>query len=309
MKRAVLPLWISMSISAALLYGCRPDEARTARLLPTVQTLHGLQQLEVERMGVAMGRLWHTVATLGNDASDTLLTVQARSLHDATLQALARVDQLEAQLVREAGGLDPQTKSLLRPGDYAPLRRWQNAHFKRSPLIEMLRRLTRQAGSLRHPTAENPAGPMHPAGEIVRLLSDGEIPVVTGLALLASLRIEMARHSTEAIRSAHQTFWEHSHPATGLIGIVRQSPERVREGDTCTVEVQATEYATFTGEAQPAMYANGERVPVQNGVGKVRFIAGRPAGKRTWEGKVMMPTPSGRDSTFEVRETYYVLPE
>lgn len=53
------------------------------------------------------------------------------------------------------------------------------------------------------------------------------------------------------------------------------------------------------------MYSNGIEIPVEDGVGTLRFTPNR-LGKQTWEGKISLNI-KGRDTTFKVLKTFEVV--
>ena len=306
MKKAVLSLWVGIGVPTVFFSGCRQHDGDKDRLLHTGQTLMGFQKTETERLGQSLDYLRRIVSEQGNRPSDSLLVVRAGTFRAAALQLLDRIDTLEARLVSEASGRDRRTKALLHPGDYPSVRKWQARHYRQDTLAAYLDGLTVQAAALAPGTAKDTPEFMRHAGQTLQLLADGKISAGAGVALLTALQIEIARFGAEAIQGISQPLQRRYTLATKLRPIVRQSPSHVREGDTCTVEVHLVEYVTAYGEKPLLMYANGEPVPVQNGTGKVSFIAQPPAGKRTWKGGIYFHTPSGYDTTFSVREVYHV---
>ena len=309
MKKAVLFLWIGVSVSTVFFSGCQQDEAGTDHLLHAGQTLLSLQKAETERLSRSLDYLQDIVRKQGNRPADSLLVVQASALRDAALQILSRIDTLEARLVSEAGGRDSRTKVMLHPGDYESVRKWQARHYKQNTLTRHLNGLAGRTAALAPGTTKDTTAFMRQGAQTLQLLADGKISAGAGVALLTALRLEIARFSSEAVQRISHRLQQRYALATSLRPIVRQSPGRVREGDTCTVEVHLAEHLTFTGKKQPVMYVDGKSISVEGGIGKVSFIARPPLGKRTWKGKVHCLTPWGRDALYNVQEAYYVVRE
>ena len=309
MNKAVLLLWVGVSVPTVFFSGCRQPSEDKDHLRHTGQTLMGFQKAETERLGQSLDYLRRMVSEQGSSPSDSLLVVRAGTFRAAALQLLDRIDTLEARLVSEAGGRDRRTEALLHPGDYPSLRKWQARHYWQDTLAAYLDGLTVQAAALAPGTTKDTPEFTRHAGQMLQLLADGKLSAGAGVALLTALQIEIAGFGAEAIEGVSQTLQRRYTLATKLRPIVRQSPRYVQEGDTCTVEVHLVEYLTFAGKKQPGMYASGKSIPVEGGIGKVSFIARPPLGKRIWEGKIECFTPWGRDASYNVQEVYHVVPE
>jgi|GEM_PF-3389669 len=309
MKRVVLFLWIGVCVSTVFFSGCRQHGTDTDHLLHTVQTLLNLQKAETERLSRSLGYLQDVVHKQGNRPADSLLIVKAGALRAAALQILSRIDTLEERLVSEGGGQNSRTKAMLHPGDYQSVRKWQARYYKQDILTRDLNGLAWRTAALAPGTMKDTTAFMRRAEQTLQLLANGKISAGAGVALLTALRIDIARFSAEAVQSISHRLQQRYALAANLRSIVRQSPGRVREGDTCTVEVHLAEYLTFAGQKQPVMYVDGKSISVEGGIGKVSFIARPPLGKRTWKGKVQCLTPWGREALYDVQEVYYVVPE
>ncbi len=70
--------------------------------------------------------------------------------------------------------------------------------------------------------------------------------------------------------------------------------------------------AAFSSAIKPQMKFAGKDIPVENGIGSIKFKATpgtydkEGLAKKTWKGEITLPKPTGGDTTFVVEEEYFV---
>lgn len=127
--------------------------------------------------------------------------------------------------------------------------------------------------------------------------------------LLAALQVETARYTKVLLSAVTRQLEGRSPVRLRLIPMVRAPRRNVREGAPYRVEVFPLEIFIPSPEWQLSMYANGKPVPLEDGVGKVRFKAEGPPGRKMWEGKLTIRRADARDTSFYDQSSYVALPQ
>ncbi len=307
MKKSFLFLSILVLCNAFALSGCRQEEAAVDRMLLTLKTLQSTGQDQTDQLSRSLDYLQYSISQKSYRSVDTILLRRAQALHAATLKLAAHLQRREGQLVADAQGPDLKTKLLQRMGDLDSWQKEEQKRYYQDSLPGLVKGLSEQISALVPQAIPDSTTLLDRTRHTIELLSRGAISGAIAMTLLTSLRVECLLAGNQALGLAGKIMKQNADYVLRPLCIVWQSPYQVREGDTCRLEFLPMEYASFTGNDQPLMYANGKRVPVENGIGKVRFTARQPAGKKTWEGKITLSTPSGRDTSFYCRQDYWIV--
>ncbi len=201
-----------------------------------------------------------------------------------------------------------------RPADSALLVRAQNLLRQASEMIpgltldtlpQRLHQLDRLASLLGKAT---PYTRTKRISRYLDLLAEAPGDTAVAGALLAGLQVETARHTKVLLAAVRRQLESRVPYQLRLIPVVRATPHRVREGASYRVEVFPLEIFMPSPEWRLTMYANGQPVPLEGGIGKVRLQAEGPPGKKTWEGKLLLQCSHARDTSFYGQFSYVALP-
>lgn len=263
--------YLSAAVLLSLLVmGCRQKYQEGRRLKPIHVALLKLKDAAASESDLALRMMRDLVSEHGNQPADSLLLRQAQGLHQ------------QAQDVWSLPG-----------------------HLPLDTIRQRLQRLDRQALLLGKVTPYTRAGHIH---QYLALLEETQQDTGTAAALRTGLQVQIARHTNLLLTTLTRQVENRPACRLRLIPVVRQLTDSVDEGELFQVEVFPLEIFALPSDLRPAITVNGKIMRVEEGVGKVRFTVAGPPGKKTWEGKLTLRLPNGRDTSFYEQVDYFVLP-
>jgi gliding motility-associated protein GldM len=138
----------------------------------------------------------------------------------------------------------------------------------------------------------------------------GQTPMVAALATISQKQSEVKRYEAAVLKSINDVIGGQVIVADKFVAMASPSAKTVAEGADYEAQMFV---ASFSSAITPTMVANGSPVPVEQGMGKVKF---RATGggydkngqvKKTWTGTIRVPKPGGGDTTFTFTEEYTVV--
>lgn len=281
------------AVVGGLLPACRDsvDPARFASLRGTVESL---VRTEVELLEMEKSRIEHDASKSGNQPGHAAVVQKANGLYNVAQGLLSRLDTLQKHFI--AGkGRDAVSSA---PPDYRHRFRPGRTCRKELDLLEReLRRLVAAVG----PGGAVGAGDLFE--DLLSRLKDGEISLAAALAGVWELKLETTRFALTNLQALRR---ELTGPDEMGPYLAVDAPAVLPEGDSLRMKVALRGIILQPGEGQPLMTWNGEPVAVRNGIGKVRFIAQGPPGKKHWEAAIRVKI-FGQDTVFRATQTYWVL--
>lgn len=294
MKRIAF-LWTAAL--AVLFSSCKePDGA--ARLTSLRGTVEALVQAEVQSLEREKDGLRYEVSKRGNQPGHLALVERAARTYQATLGVLKRLDSLQEAFIAGAG---PATGAASHP-DYT--HRFFPAREYGGALTGLEGELQGFISNLNPGVVSRADGLVGPEGALARL-REGETSLAEALSLLWEMElatVECASNGLDALLLSLPDREEVlPYPVVDL-------PAELPEGDSLRVGIVLRGMIPRTPAGALEMTCNGKPIAVEQGIGKVRFIAQGPPGTKHWEAAIRVNLFE-RDTVFRATQTYRVLPQ
>ncbi len=281
-----------------LLPACR-DSFDATRFASFRVAVEELVRAEVELLEMEKSRILHEASQRGNLPRDEAVVKRANHLHRVAQGVLSRLDRLQKGFIAGTG----RDTALATTADYTRQLQPGPKHREELVLLEQeLRSLFSGAG---RNGAVHSRGLFLPGGPLDRL-KERKISLAASLAGLWEIKLETARYSLSGLESLRR---ELIGPEGGMLPYPAvDAPAALREGDSLRIKVALRGIIPHPGEGEPVMTCDGNPLVVENGIGKIRFIAQGPPGKKHWEAAIRVRM-YGRDTVFRATQTYWVLPQ
>ena len=302
-------LYLTAGVLLCLLGGCRSPQDQEARRMEMLRVTLAMQiGAEVDASQQALRHLYDLISKQGSrladGPADSTLLDRARQLMRQTREVLLLIGQHQGYDVADDGSANTAPRHDESRGGQAATPFPSRQHAV-DTIRQQLHELDRQA--LRLPGRVTPYTRTKRIPQYLALLAEPGA-ADTSTALFTGLQVEIARHTAKLLTTITRQLESRSPQQVRLISTIRQSPDSVREGELCRVEVFPIEMFVFTPEWQPKMYANGSRIPVKDGVGKVKFRVEGPPGPRNWEGRFTFRRPGAGTTSVYKQFGYGALP-
>ncbi len=134
-------------------------------------------------------------------------------------------------------------------------------------------------------------------------------PMVAAMAVLSEMQSRIVQIESEILSELAAEVGAADFKFDVTQAMVRPQSKIVAAGANYEAEMFI---AAFSSAVKPTMKFAGKDVPVENGIGTIKFKATpgtydkEGLAKKTWKGEITLPKPTGGDTTFVVEEEYFV---
>ena len=264
-----------------------------------------------------------TVEKNGNRARDTNILSKAELVKARTFELLEFLTTMREGIIEESGGrteegklagakdYDKQMNYTLGPGDTKngvayELKKKMNAYVDfLNEQHDSLKILHLALDAKEVPEFRD--DPNQQNKDFAQLNFD-HTPTVACLAIMSQLRSEIAQAEAKVLEVLASEIGADQLRFDKIVAVVRPISQIVAAGTKYEAEMFI---AASSSSAKPKMQANGKSLPVEEGKGKIEFVAqggkydAQGNSERTWKGSITIPTPFG-DTTFSIEEKYVV---
>ncbi|RDC66001.1 type IX secretion system motor protein PorM/GldM [Adhaeribacter pallidiroseus] len=260
-----------------------------------------------------------TVAKGGNRPNDKKVLDQASEVRAQTTEVINYVEGLRTELIRRAGGMEGETYKDPSAED-AVATYMIGANKGKGKAYELKDRLNKYANAMRvyNPSIPQLAvdakdDPVAKKDRIQRSKDFAELnfeatPLTAALAVLAQKETEILKYEADILQTLAGKVGADIIKFDKIFGNYSAASNTVAAGTKYSAEMFI---AATSSAIAPRMFFEGRPVKVENGRGKVEFVASAGAydkdgnAKKSWKGQIKM-TQNGRDTTFQVSGEYVV---
>ncbi|QMU26891.1 type IX secretion system motor protein PorM/GldM [Adhaeribacter radiodurans] len=260
-----------------------------------------------------------TVAKGGNRPNDKKVLDQASEVRAKTTDIINYVEGLRAELIKRSGGMVGDTYKDPSAED-AVATYMIGANKGKGKAYELKDRLNKYANEMRvyNPNIPQLAldakdDPVAKKDRVQRSKDFAELnfeatPLTAALAVLAQKETEILKYEADVLQELASRVGADIIKFDKIFGNYSAASNTVAAGTKYSAEMFI---AATSSAIAPRMFFEGRPVKVENGRGKVEFLASAGAydkdgnAKKTWKGQIKM-TQNGRDTTFNVSGEYTV---
>ncbi|REA61231.1 gliding motility protein GldM [Dyadobacter luteus] len=259
----------------------------------------------------------------GNRAADVAVMKQADDVRKYSTDIINELNGLKQQIIAEAGGGRNEEGGIKNPqeeGKVAELMVGGQKNGKAYKLKESLNGFTNQLNNI----AQNKFLPLAMDGKDDPVAKDNkdqrnkdfaelnfaQTPVAAALAVLSQKQTDIRRMEGEVLNYLASKVGAADVKFDRILAMISADAKTVVAGTKFKGQMFI---AASASGLTPRMSLNGAAVKVENGVGLVEFTAqgggynAEGIAKRELSGKITIPTPSGRDTTYSMTQEYYVV--
>jgi gliding motility-associated protein GldM len=134
-------------------------------------------------------------------------------------------------------------------------------------------------------------------------------PMVAAMAVLSEMESRIVQMESEILSELAAEVGAADFKFDVTQAMVRPQSKIVAAGANYEAEMFI---AAFSSAIKPHMTFAGKEIPVEGGIGKIKFKATpgtydkEGLAKKIWKGEITLPKPTGGDTTFVVEEEYFV---
>jgi gliding motility-associated protein GldM len=257
----------------------------------------------------------------GNRAADVAVMKQADDVRKASIDIINELNTLKQEIIADAGGGLNEEGGIKNPqeeGKVAELMVGKNG--KAYKLKKSLNDYTNQLNGI----AQNKFLPLAMDGKDDPVAKDNkdqrnkdfaelnfaQTPVAAALAVLSQKQTDIRRMEGEVLNYLASKVGAADVKFDRILAMISADAKTVVAGTKFKGQMFI---AASASGLTPRMSLNGAPVKVENGVGLVEFTAqgggynAEGIAKRELSGKITIPTPSGRDTTYNMTQEYFVV--
>ncbi|MCG8340655.1 MAG: gliding motility protein GldM [Cytophagales bacterium] len=255
----------------------------------------------------------------GNRESDVEVLKKATNVRKNTRKVIAFIDTLKAELIERTGGADKETGRIYGLKDETEVASLMMNNNKANEIKNLLNGymeyISNETGKKYGPIAldardselfrEDP----NQASKNFAQLNFEKTPLAAALPTLSRLGLEVVRVEASSLEELARSIGAEDIKFDKIIPIVKPQSNIVVAGGEYKADLLLT--ASSSG-IDPIMSIDGKEITVDNGVGKVSFIASAKnydregLAKKTFEAAIKVRQSGGDDTTFTQQITYFV---
>ena len=262
-----------------------------------------------------------TVAKGGNRPSDKRVLDQASEVRAKTTEIINYIEGLRTDMINKAGGTNPADGSYKDPSAEDAVATYMiGANKGKGKAYELKDRLNKYANDMRvyNPgipqlaidAKDDPIAKKDPnqRSKDFAELNFEATPLTAALAVLAQKETEILKYEADILQNLASRVGADIIKFDRIFGNYSAASNTVAAGTKYTAEMFI---AATSSAITPRMFFEGRPVKVENGRGKVEFVASAGAydkdgnAKKSWKGQIIM-NQNGRDITFNVSGEYVV---
>ena len=264
-----------------------------------------------------VSRINTAVSESGNRAADVQVLTTAKEVRKKTSEILAEMDKIKAELIEKTGGEENGVPLGIDNEEVVANLMVNNKKGEevKKKLNEYAAFLTKATGTQYAPLAldasEHPAFKDDPNQKRKNFseLYFAHTPMSASLATLSQMQTEVINYESQALEALARKVGAADFKFDNIIAMVRPESKIVAAG----TKYQADMFIAASSSAvTPTMKLNGTSIPVENGLGKVEFVAKADSydkdglAKKTYTAEITIDTPGGGDTTYTNTIEYFV---
>lgn len=259
----------------------------------------------------------------GNRSSDVAVMKQADDVRQSSTNIINELNALKQEIVAQAGGGINEEGGIKNPqeeGKVAELMVGGKKNGKAYKLKESLNAYTNTLNGI----AQNKFMPLAMDGKEDPVAKDNkdqrnkdfaelnfaQTPVAAALAVLSQKQTDIRRMEGEVLNYLASKVGAADVKFDRILAMISADAKTVVAGTKFKGQMFI---AASASGLTPRMSLNGAAVKVENGVGLVEFTAqgggynAEGIARRELSGQITIPTPSGRDTTYNMKQEYFVV--
>ena len=264
-------------------------------------------------------RIKSTVADLGSRKDDLKVLNNALNVRKETKKVIDYIDGIKTQLVDLTGGLNKKSGFPKGLKDDSAVARIMIDKAKGKELQKMLngymRYLAQATGKNYSPIALDAKDSElfkrdpNQRSKDFAMLNFGKTPLGAALATLSQLGSEIVYSENNALETLARSIGAEDVKFDSIMPVVRPQSNIVAAGTKYKADLFL---AASSSGITPEMTVNGKSIQVEEGIGKVEFLASPGSydkeglAKKTFKASIKLKMPGGKDTTLVEDIEYYV---
>lgn len=263
-----------------------------------------------------------TVEKSGNRAADVAVLKQAENVRQFSAEMISELDNLKKEIIESAGGGYNEEGGIKNPQEEEKVAQIMIGGNKNGKAYELKDKLnsfieklngfsTSKYGPIALDGNEDPIAKDNKdqRNKDFAQLNFAQTPVAAALAVLSQKQIEIRRIEGEVLNQLASKIGAADIKFDRTLAMISAESKIVAAGTPFKGDMFI---AASASGITPRMSLNGAPVKVENGVGKIEFIAqggnydNEGLSRRELKGTISFPTPTGRDTTITLSQEYFV---
>lgn len=278
-----------------------------------------VQETDINNANI-VGRISKQVDDAGKRGADVKVLKTAQEVREETKKVIAKMQTLKEELVEKTGGPDDDNPEVPKNvSDEETMANYMINQKKGDELQDMLNGYTRfveeKTGVPTRPIAldakDNPVFADNPnqKNKSFAELNFANTPLVAGIATITQYETEVLLRESEALEKLARDVGAMDMKFDRIVPMVRPESKIVAAGTKYKADLFI---AASSSGVTPEMYMDGKKLPVDDGMGKVEFMASPGAynaeglARKTYESKITVALPGGNDTTYTQVQEYFV---
>ena len=274
---------------------------------------------EETRNRKTLARISTTVSESGRRESDVEVLKKATNVRKNTRKVIAFVDTLKAELIKRTGGEDKETGRIYGLKDDTEVASLMINNNKANELKNLLngyiKYVSNATGKKYDPIALDAKDSdlfrkdPNQADKNFAQLNFEKTPLAAALATLSRLGLEVVRIEATSLAELAQRVGAEDIKFDRIVPVVKPKSNIVVAGGEYKADLFLT--ASSSG-IEPIMNIDGKEITVEDGMGKISFIASAKnynregLAEKSFEAAIQIERPGGDDTTFTQAITYFV---
>jgi len=259
----------------------------------------------------------------GNRDADVAILKQADEVRQLTGGIVSELDGLKKEIIDFAGGGYNEEGAIKNPQEETKVGEMMIGGNKNGKAYELKDKLNGFIASIEK-YSDHKFSPLALDGDEDPVAKDskdqrnkdfanlnfGETPVAAALAVLSQKQADIRRVESEVLNYLASKVGAADIKFDRVLAMLSAESKVVVAGTKFKGQMFI---AASASGLSPRMSLNGSALQVTNGVGEIEFVAqgggeynAEGLSRRTLQGTITIPTPSGRDTTYRLEEEYFV---
>ena len=267
-----------------------------------------------------VARIQKQVDEAGNRKADVAVLKTAEEVREKTKTVLENMQALKNELVEITGGVDPENPKI--PKNVNDEENMANLMINKKKGEELQQMLNEYAAFIEQKTGvktapialdakDNPVFADNPNQKNKNFaeLNFAQTPLVAGIATITQFETEVLLRESEALDKLAREVGAQDVKFDRIVPMVRPESKIVAAGTKYKADMFI---AASSSNVTPDMYVDGKKIPVVAGMGQIEFPASAGSyneeglAKKTFESKITVSLPGGRDTTYTQIQEYFV---
>jgi gliding motility-associated protein GldM len=258
----------------------------------------------------------------GNRAADVAILKQAEDVRQQTAGIMSELDALKKEIIEFAGGGYNEEGAIKNPSEETKVGELMIGGNKNGKAYELKEKLNAFVSGIEK-YSDHKFQPLALDGDEDPISKDnkdqrnkdfanlnfGETPVAAALAVLSQKQSDIRRIESEVLNYLASKVGAADIKFDRVLAMMSAESKVVVAGTKFKGQMFI---AASASGLSPRMSLNGSPLQVVNGVGEIEFTAqggeynSEGLSRRTLQGVITIPTPSGKDTTYRLEEEFFV---